>query len=86
MTSTMTLTQVAFQPTRSPIEIMRRKGRRVAVRLRHYVRFCADWYSASVQYEDLARLSAAELERRGIARGDLHRHVADLLPNRSSAR
>ena len=77
---TMTLTQVVFQPTRSPIEVLRRKGRRFAVRLTHYVRFYADCYSAAVQYDDLAKLSAAELERRGIAPGDLHRHVADAFP------
>jgi len=80
MMRTMTLSQVAFQPTRSPIEVMRRKGRRFAVRLIRYVRFYADCYSAAVQYEDLARLSSAELERRGIAPGDLHRHVADGFP------
>ncbi len=32
-------------------------------------------YSAAVLYEVLSRLSDEELERRGIARGDLHRHV-----------
>ena len=74
---TMTLTQVAFQPVRSPIEVLRRMGRRLAVRFIQYVRFYADCYSAAVQYEDLAKLSTAELERRGIAPGDLHRHVAD---------
>jgi len=80
MMRTMTLTQVAFQPTRSPIEVMRRKARRFAVRLIRYVRFYADCYSAALQYEDLARLSSAQLERRGIAPGDLHRHVADGIP------
>jgi hypothetical protein len=58
----------------------RRKAHRLAVRLAQYVRFYADCYSAAVQYEDLANLSAAELERRGIAPGDLHRQVADSLP------
>src|SRR5215471_21813694 len=86
MMRTMTLSQVAFQPTRSPIEVMRRKGRRFAVRLAHYVRFYADRYSAAVQYEDLVNLSAAELERRGIAPGDLHRQVADALPKWPAAK
>ena len=86
MMRSMTLTQVSFQPTRSPIEVIRRKGRRLAVRLIHYVRFYADRYSAAVQYEDLAKLSAAELERRGIAPGDLHRHVADAVPKWPSTR
>ena len=74
------ITVVAVHPTRLPIEAFRRKVRRLTVRLAQYVRFYADCYSAAVQYEDLANLSAAELERRGIAPGDLHRHVADALP------
>lgn len=61
-------------------EAFRRKARRLVVRLAQYVRFYADRYSAAVQYEDLANLSAAELERHGIAPGVLHRHVADALP------
>jgi hypothetical protein len=58
----------------------RRKARGLAVRLAQYVRFYADCYSSAVQYEDLANLSAAELERRGVAPGDLHRQVPDALP------
>jgi hypothetical protein len=44
------------------------------------VRFYVEYHSAAAQYEDLANLSAAELERRGIAPGDLHRQIADALP------
>jgi hypothetical protein len=43
---------------------------------------CADAWAAAHMYEDLARLSDAELERRGIPRGDLHRHVFDALDGR----
>jgi hypothetical protein len=73
------------QPVSNPrlfqkLRAFRRKARGLAARLTQYVRFCADCYSAAVQYEDLVNLSAAELERRGIAPGDLHRHVADALP------
>jgi hypothetical protein len=32
-------------------------------------------FVAAARYEKLFKLSDAELERRGIARGDLHRHV-----------
>ena len=74
------ITVAPVHPTRLPIEAFRRKARRLAVRLAQYVRFYADCYSAAVQYEDLANLSATELERRGIAPGDLHRHIADALP------
>jgi hypothetical protein len=31
---------------------------------------------AAALYRDLSKLSDAELERRGIARGDVHRHVS----------
>jgi hypothetical protein len=77
---TITLPQVAIRPTKLHIDSFRRNARRLAVRLAQYVRFYADRYSAAVQYEDLANLSAAALERRGIAPGDLHRQVADALP------
>jgi hypothetical protein len=83
---TITLTQVAIHSIRLPIETFRRNARRLAVRLVHYVRFYAERYSAAVQYEDLANLSAAELERLGIAPGDLHRQVADALPKWPSAK
>lgn len=83
---TITLTQVATQPTRLPIEALRRRGRRFAIRFTQYVRYYAECYSAAVQYEDLAKLSRADLERRGIAPGDLHRHIADGLAKRPSAR
>jgi hypothetical protein len=64
---TITFTQIAIHPIRLPIDVFRRKARRLAVRLVQYIRFYADCYSAAVQYEDLAKLSAAELERCGIA-------------------
>ena len=41
----------------------------------------ADTYSATVQYEALSRFSDVELERRGFAGGDVHRHVAEALTN-----
>ena len=63
-----------------PVDRLRRKVHRLAVRLAAFVAYCADSYSARVQYEDLAKLSVAELERYGIARGDLHRHAADAFP------
>ena len=77
---TITHTQVAIHPTRLHIEAFRRKARRLAARISRYVRFYADCHSAAAQYEDLANLSPAALERRGIAPGDLHRQVADALP------
>jgi hypothetical protein len=77
--------QDLIQPVSNPpllqtSQAFRRKARRLVVRLAQYARSYADCYSAAVQYEDLANLSDAELERRGIAPGDLHRQVADALP------
>jgi hypothetical protein len=83
---TITHTQVVIHPARLHIEAFREKARRLAVRVAQYVRFYADCYSAAAQYDDLASLSAAELERRGIAPGDLHRHVADALPKSPTAK
>ena len=63
-----------------PVDGLRQKAHRLAIRLVRFLTFCADAYSARVQYEDLAKLSDTQLERRGIARGDLHRHAADAFP------
>jgi hypothetical protein len=37
---------------------------------------------AVILYKELSKLSDAELERRGVARGDLHRHVFETLNKR----
>jgi hypothetical protein len=36
---------------------------------------CANAWAAANMYEELSRLSVAELARRGIPRAELHRHV-----------
>ena len=64
------------------VDRSRRNARRVAVWLVRLAVYCADRYSATVQYEELSKLTHADLERRGIARGDLHRHIADSLAKR----
>jgi hypothetical protein len=66
-----------------PVDRLQRKAHRLAVRLVGFLNFCADAYSAHVQYEELSKLSDVALERRGFARGDLHRHAADAFPKRS---
>ena len=38
---------------------------------------CRDYYAASSRYEDLSRLSDAELERRGLTRTTLGRHACE---------
>jgi len=49
--------------------------RRVGARILTFLTTCVDAYAASTLYQELSRLSDAELERRGIPRGDLHRHI-----------
>jgi hypothetical protein len=43
---------------------------------------CGNAWAAANAYEELSRLSNAELERRGIPRGRLHRRVFDVLMGR----
>ena len=42
-----------------------------------YVNTCADYYAAAAMYEQLSRLSNAELERRGLNRATLAQDVRD---------
>ena len=39
-------------------------------------------YAATTMYEQLSRLSDAELTRRGMSRNDLHRHVFERMTTR----
>ena len=50
-------------------------ARRTWARIGQYVAECRGSYAAAVLYQELSKLSDAELERRGIARCDLHRQV-----------
>ena len=43
--------------------------------LTQWIRTAADYYDAAAAYEDLARLSDGELERRGLSRETLAREV-----------
>jgi hypothetical protein len=49
--------------------------KRAFARIGLYLAARRDAQVAAVLYQELSRFSDAELERRGIARGDLHRHV-----------
>jgi hypothetical protein len=63
--------------------LLRRRLRRGFVRAsRHVAAYAAcigQGYAAAALYEDLARLSKAERERRGVWDGDLCRHIASRL-------
>ena len=43
--------------------------------VRSWIETCADYYAASATYEQLSRLSDAELQRRGLSRDTLAREV-----------
>ncbi len=47
-----------------------------------WLRTCAHYYEAAATYEDLARLSNAELKRRGLSRDTLARDVCSLCERR----
>jgi hypothetical protein len=50
-------------------------ARRTCVRIAQYLAQCRESYTAAVLYQELSKLSDAELERRGIGRCDLHREA-----------
>jgi hypothetical protein len=52
---------------------MRRAWERIAA---YVARRRNEWIAAAL-YQELSKLSDVELERRGIARGDLHRHLSE---------
>jgi hypothetical protein len=47
----------------------------LAKRIADWITTAADYYAASAMYEQLSRLSDAELERRGLSRANLGRDV-----------
>ena len=49
--------------------------RRLGARIAECVRVSADYYAVAATYEQLSRLSDAELNRRGLSRPNLGRHV-----------
>jgi hypothetical protein len=60
----------------------RDQAKRFSARIVELVEARADAYAAAALYEQLSRLSNAELERRGIPRRELHRHVFETLTRR----
>jgi hypothetical protein len=70
----------AFTSITWPVDRTWRKACHFAVRAVKFAIYCADCYSATVLYEELSRLSHQDLERCGIARGNLHRDIMDALP------
>jgi len=51
------------------------RARRLRTWISNWFRACADYYAAAATYEQLSRLSDAELQRRGLTRARLARDV-----------
>jgi len=71
--------QVAGNPIGWALSWSQGEARRLSAQI---IDACADAYSAAALYEELSRLSNAELERRGIPRAELHRCVFETLTKR----
>ena len=63
-----------------------RRMRALLLRCLRFLQDCADHFAAATEFDSLSRLPDAALERRGIARGDLHRHVAEAYLARRNSR
>jgi hypothetical protein len=61
---------------------VRDQAKRLAARIVEFIDARADAHAVAALYAELSRLSEAELERRGIPRGDLHRCVFETLTRR----
>jgi hypothetical protein len=57
------------------IDEARAKAKRLGGGIMEVLAICANAWAVANTYEQLSRLSDAELGRRGISRGDLHRHM-----------
>jgi|RhiMetdeSRZDD1v2_1073273.scaffolds.fasta_scaffold346810_3 hypothetical protein len=53
--------------------------RRLVARIHDVLRACGAGYAAAAEYEELSKLSKAELERRGIPGADLPQHIFQAL-------
>jgi len=75
MHQTLFPTETAFSSsTAAPLaNWIRLAGQRIVT----WANTCADYYAAAAMYEQLSRLSNAELERRGLNRATLARDVCD---------
>ena len=60
-----------------PGATVRDKTHRLGTRIAAALNACAVSFGQAALYEELFKLSDAELHRRGLSRGDLHRCVAE---------
>jgi hypothetical protein len=61
---------------------VRDQARRLGARIVEFIDARDDAYAAAALHSELSRLSGAELKRRGMPRGDLHRCVFETLTRR----
>lgn len=62
---------------------VRQLGTELGGRIIEIFAVCSKAWAAANVYEELSRLSNAELERRGMGRVDLHRHVLEAMAKHS---
>jgi hypothetical protein len=74
--------QVAETSTAWNFDHARDQAKQLCARIAELIEARADAYAAAALYDELSRLSNAELERRGIPRGDLHRCIFETLTRR----
>jgi hypothetical protein len=65
--------------------VARRLATGMGARIVEILTICGNAWSAASMYEDLSRLSDAELERRGISRGELGRCVFEAMTEYGSS-
>jgi len=79
---TLANSQVADHAIEWTLDQQHRETRRLGARILDVLRACAAGSAAAAEYEELSKLSKAELERRGIPRGDLPQHIFEALTRR----
>ena len=60
----------------------RDEARRLGARILDVLRACGAGYAAAAEYEELSKLSKAELDRRGIPNSDLPQYIFEILTKR----
>jgi hypothetical protein len=55
----------------------RKRAKAILTHLAEWVETCGRYYGAAANYEELSRLSDAELARRGLSRDGLHRALRE---------
>jgi hypothetical protein len=74
--------QLAEAPVSWAIDEGRAKAKRIGGAIVEVLAICANAWAAANAYEQLSRLSDAELARRGTPRAELHRHILEAFTRR----